>query len=258
MAASLSQHGIAALAVAYFGLPGLPAFHQAVSIDRIHGVIDEFARHPRVARGGVGVFGTSRGGELALLLASTCSTVSRVVANVPSGIVWSGNDASGTTPGSAWSLHGQPVRSLMRSNDSEASRRAWAADVIELAPVFAEAIDRATPEACRDATIPLENACGPVLLLSGGADALWPSKRLAEVAVTRAREEGGTYPVRHICYEDAGHSAVRVPGSPGPVASIHPVYQRLMSTGGSRAANAAATADAWPKLVAFLRNTELG
>ena len=52
----------------------------------------------------VGVIGTSRGGELVLLLGATFPQVVAVVANVPSHVVWR---RGGTR--SAWTYRGEPL-----------------------------------------------------------------------------------------------------------------------------------------------------
>ena len=55
------------------------------------------------------------------------------------------------------------------------------------------------------ATIPVERIHGPVLLLSGEADNLWPSTMLSEMIVTRLRSHRFKYPVEHTAYPEAGH-----------------------------------------------------
>ena len=142
VAAALASRGVASLAVAYFGLEGLPTFHHEVPIENVHRAIHWLCAHTDVRPGGVGVYGSSRGGELALLLGATSPDVSRVVANAPSGVVWSGTDSSGPTLGSAWSLEGRPVPWLQRRPDSEANRAASAADEVELRAVFEDELRR--------------------------------------------------------------------------------------------------------------------
>jgi dienelactone hydrolase len=252
MAAALSRHGLACLSVAYFGMPGLPPFHQEVPIDRIHTCIDSFACHPRVLPGGVAVHGTSRGGELALLLGATSAAVLRVVANVPSGVVWSGMDATGATIGSAWSLNGRPVPWLQRRTDTDITRAALARDVLELTPLFEFDLSASGGRTIEEATIPVERTNGPILLLSGKADAVWPSTTLANIAVNRARDREFAFPIEHIAYDGAGHFCVRLPGSAAPTQAHHPVIGKPVSVGGTRDANAAAAADAWPRIVRFL------
>lgn len=251
-AAAFASRGVAALAVGYFGMKGLPAFHQAVPLENLHRAINWLQGHPVVRPGGVGVFGTSRGGEFALLLGATSSQVNRVVANVGSGIVWSGMDSTGPTWGSAWSLDGHPVPCVQRRPDSELNRAAYAAAEVELRLLFEHDLAHADPRDVDQATIAVERTKGPILMFSGEADALWPSTPLAEVAVARARAARLRWPVEHISYGQAGHGCVRVPGHAQPTSIMHPVIGKPVKLGGTRPANAAATADAWARVIPFL------
>jgi dienelactone hydrolase len=129
-----------------------------------------------VAGDRLAVLGTSRGGELALLLGAMYPAVGAVVAIAPSGVVHAASDGRrGLPPTSPWSRRGRPVPCL------EAARRD----------------DAAAVEA---ATIPVERVRGPVLVVSGGADRFWPTRDAAEVAVRR----GGSR-VEHLFFPAAGH-----------------------------------------------------
>ena len=50
------------------------------------------------------------------------------------------------------------------------------------------------------ATIPVERINGPVLLISGEDDQMWPSRTLAEIAMERLRAHRHPYPDEHIAY----------------------------------------------------------
>jgi dienelactone hydrolase len=108
--------------------------------------------------------------------------------------------------------------------------------------------DRAAVEA---AAIAVEKIRGPVLLLSGEDDGLWPSPVLAELAVARLAAHGRR--ATHRCYPGAGHMFGPV-GLPATVNTVvHPLRGRPLALGGTPAGNAAAAADSWPRVVQFLR-----
>src|SRR4030095_3905432 len=72
---------------------------------------------------------------------------------------------------------------------------------LELTPMFLKSLeDRAAVEA---AAIAVESIRGPVLLISGEDDRLWPSPVLAEIAA--ARLAAHTHAVTHLRYSGAGH-----------------------------------------------------
>jgi dienelactone hydrolase len=108
--------------------------------------------------------------------------------------------------------------------------------------------DEDDPEACLEdaemvaaAEIPVEHAAGPVLLLSGEDDAMWPSARLSRIAEERAAREGVADRVTHVAYPHAGHFCTSPPGFPTPSDSV-------LRNGGTRAGNQAARRDSWRRL----------
>jgi dienelactone hydrolase len=104
----------------------------------------------------------------------------------------------------------------------------------------------------RDTAIRVEKTAGPVLMISGGADGLWPSTALAEVAQRRLREHHFPHPFEHLVYPEAGH-AIGLPNvMTTMLRSRHPVGGEEIDMGGTPAATAQASRDAWPRTLAFL------
>src|SRR5690242_18366872 len=66
-----ASEGVAALALGYFGLPGLPRTFERIPLEYFGGGLRWLAARPDVLPHAIGVAGASRGGELALLLAAT-------------------------------------------------------------------------------------------------------------------------------------------------------------------------------------------
>ncbi len=90
-AETFASEGFAALALAYFGLDGLPRELVEISLEYFEGAIAWLRRHPKVEAGRVAVVGNSKGGELALLLGAIYpEDVGAVVGYAPSPIVWQG------------------------------------------------------------------------------------------------------------------------------------------------------------------------
>jgi len=99
----------------------------------------------------------------------------------------------------------------------------------------------------------VERSKGPVLLISGKDDAIWPSFALAEIARERLVVHRHPFPVVHLSYEGAGHS-IGAPYGPtaGSTTMTHPVTGGRYALGGTPRANAEAAADSWPKVLEFL------
>jgi pimeloyl-ACP methyl ester carboxylesterase len=186
---------------------------------------------------------------LALLLGSTFSEPGAVVANVPSGVVWPGFGPGSDPDSPAWTLQGDPVP--MMPVDPELVAAAESVEPLVTAPPYDAALsDRA---AVRAAEIAVERTRGPILLLSGKDDPVWPSERLAEIAFQRAAREGFGSAIEHLAFDSAGHMCTRHPGLPTPLESRHPVDGALCANGGTVAGNARAQSAAWERTIAFLR-----
>jgi dienelactone hydrolase len=107
VAATLARHGYPALALAYFHEPGLPQELRDIPLEYFARAVRTLDRQPGVDRRHVVVMGHSRGGELALLLASTFPRlIHGAVGLVPSANVWPAPAANLD----AWTLHGKGIR----------------------------------------------------------------------------------------------------------------------------------------------------
>lgn len=253
-AVTFAQAGFAALAVAYFGQLPLPAQLVEVPVETVGRGLEWLIAHPAVQPTRVALVGRSKGGELALLAAARYpDKVCAVVGYVPSPIAWQGvafdRQARRHGPRSSWTIAGEPVPFLPFS-------RPGAADTLRMAgllagrptairPFYEGALDDSA--AVGRATTPIENIAGPVMLISGTDDQMWPSGRLCELAVDRLRAHRHPFPYEHLHYDGAGHMITPPSLAPEPSTTIG-----RFKMGGSEEANAAAGADAWPKVVGLL------
>jgi dienelactone hydrolase len=247
----LASHGLATLAIAYFGGPGLPGGLVGIEVEVVERATRWLLRRGDVASGTVGVMGASRGSELALWAGALLDTIGAVAAFAPSGISWSGLDAGGPVDAPAWTFAGQP---LPYAHIGAAAKAAAApsAGPVALRAAFEPVL--ASPRLFESAVIPVEDIRGPVLFVSGEADTMWPATPMTRIAEQRARDRGFPHPIVHLCYRDGGHTSAGVPGTPVVTeARRHPLTGGSYSFGGTRAGNAHARADSWPRLVAFLR-----
>jgi hypothetical protein len=104
------------------------------------------------------------------------------------------------------------------------------------------------------AAIPVEKIRGPVLLVSGGDDRVWPATEMAEAIVSRLKQRGFTHAVEHLHYPRAGHN-LRYPHLPTTSRQSRNPHLRnaKFSYGGTAAADAEAQADSWRRAIDFLR-----
>jgi len=248
----LASHGIAALAIAYFGIPGLPEALVRIDIEVVGRAATWLLRQPGVAHAPVGVIGMSRGSELALLAGALLQPIGPVVVFAPSGVCWAGLGPHGPADAPAWRFGGDDVPCAGVYPGGLPLPAATPGAPIALRPYYEAFL--ADQAVIRAAEIPVEQVKGPILMVSGEADAMWPATEMAQLAQRRAAERGFPHQLTHLRYPDAGHLCGGVPGTPVATQIRHPLTRQTYSLGGTPAANAHARADSWPRVLQILRN----
>lgn len=246
----LAGYGFVAMAVAYFAEPGLPADLDAIPLEYFGEPLRQLAMRSDVDAAHITVFGSSRGGELALMLGQTYPNVHAVIAHVPSSLRW----GAVRTDSAAWTHNAVALPYLHLLNAGP--------DVITLpngvrankfVGVFNATVNAASTLELSAASIAVEEIAGPVLLLGGGADDLWPSCRFVHAAFERLRAHDHTamYADEAHCYPDAGHFAPQ-PGWSTMAPAIAELDGSNLSLGGTARGNAHAQREALTHIVRFL------
>ena len=253
-AALLASHGFPALALAYFRAEHLPPDLVEIPLEYLETAIGWLQAQEAVNPDQIVFGGTSRGGELALLVGSRFPAIKAVIAWVPSSVVYGGlasPERDTGQPKHAWTHGGAGVDFLRSGRDRGAPTSAVdPGKPFALTPGFLASLEDA--EAAEAAAIPVERINGPVLLISGDQDAMWPSSTFSQRVMARLAEHNHPYPDQHLSYPDAGH-LIGPPYVPTTVADIrHAVTGGYFALGGTPEGSAAARADAWPKVLAFL------
>jgi len=255
-AALYASHGYAGFALAYFNYEDLPQDLIEIPLEYFETAIGWLQRQPRLDSDRIAVSGTSRGGELVLLLGATFPAIKAVIAYVPSGIVHGGISRSGVRGASpAWTLRGEPITYIQPRPEklSPEPPPPPRGQPIPLTPRFLRGLEDA--EAAARAEIPVERINGPVLLISGKDDAMWPSERLAEIARRRFEAHQFAHTYRHLAYAGAGHM-IGTPYQPTTVlASRHPLTGEMFAYGGTPKGYAGARADSWREVLEMLART---
>lgn len=240
LAGLLASHGYPALALAYFGAPGLPA-----NLVRIP--LEYFARAARwlrrtaapapsagTANGGSGsrplvAWGFSRGSEAALLLGVHFpGLISAVIAGSPSSVTNVAFSSSSALPPDepAWTLGGRALPVASPPGDPRSA---------------------GNPAA----VIPVARIRGPVLLLAGADDQLWPSPGYARAIMTTLAARHDPYLHQLKEFAGAGHVAgFAMPYDAGPARIAE--GRDILNVGGTPVVNSAAETAAWRDALAFL------
>ena len=246
----LAELGYAAVSLPYyspnwgeFGPPqqytDLPGSFVDIKVDQLTRLRDTLAAMPGVDATRFGLFAGSKGSEFALIAASRYPWIEAVVAYAPSDLVWEGwgletVEAEGTR--SSFSIDGKALAFMPYRGFVEGLLQGPKADLRAI-----HENGRADhPDREADARIAVEDYRGPLMLVAGDQDRLWNSGRMARNIVASRAAAGLT--TQALLYPEAGHDLAG--GSAEP--------RDDPRGGGTPEANAAARADAWPKVVAFL------
>jgi dienelactone hydrolase len=265
LAGLLASHGYPALALAYFGAPGLPANLVRIPLEyfaraarwlrRMAGVTPASAASASAASastspgagsasaspgaaagrpGGTGsrplvAWGFSRGSEAALLLGVHFpGLVSAVIAGSPSSVTNVAFSSSSALPPDepAWTLGGRALPVASPPGDPRSA---------------------GNPAA----VIPVARIRGPLLLLAGADDQLWPSPGYARAIMTALAAHHDPYLHQLKEFAGAGHVAgFAMPYDAGPARIAE--GRDILNVGGTPVVNSAAETGAWRDALAFL------
>lgn len=223
VAQTLAAHGYPVLQLAYFGEPGLPPALRRIPLEYFERALEWMRRQPEVDPGRILTFGWSRGGEASLLVASTFpKLVHGAVGYVPSEWV---QGAPGDPAIPAWTYKGRPV------------------------PWYRSPADRAR------SLIPIWKSSGPVFVVGGLDDRLWPSGFYAQEVGKQMRLHG-RHDVTALAYKGAGHLLYQAIPPQITTSAVgygsHSTNYGQANDGGSPKADEAALEASWPRLLRFL------
>ncbi|MCX7357657.1 MAG: prolyl oligopeptidase family serine peptidase [Alphaproteobacteria bacterium] len=231
---AFAAQGYNVLALAYFGADGLPANMQEVPLEYFDRAADWLARQPEVDAERIGIYGVSKGGEASLLIASHNPRFRAVAAGVPSNVVWQNINRQDFTPRSSWTAGGQPLAYAPYD---------FSHGFTSIFALYNGTLENGSTPA--DAIIPVERINGPVLLLSGREDTMWPSSRMSDAVIARLDANHFAFPHTHLAFDNAGHAVGSV-----PQAQTNQQYPDRI-VGGTDEGNLAARREAWAALTCF-------
>ena len=250
----LASEGFAALALAYFGVNQLPHDLVEIPLEYFERAIAWLKIQPEIDENRIGIVGNSKGGELGLLLGATYpEDIKVVVGYAPSAIVWQSipfdREALHGGPRSPWSLGGAPVPFVIPSRPSISEMvhmsQLFFTSFLVIGRIFYErALD--DEKAVAAASIAVEKINGPVLVVSGTDDQMWPSTYFSEMVIERLKAYDHPFPYEHLRYEGAGHMITL------PRSEPERTWSDRYEVGGSREANELANDDSLAKVLSFL------
>ncbi len=196
---ALLDEGYCVMVLAYFNAPGLPDYLRAIPLEYFERAFNWLAIQPEIVPNDYAVFGGSRGGELALELASHYSQIKTVIALDPSSVRV---PSPPTTPldtllgqHASWTYRGNDLPYLPMPRSLDSLIGLLSGNEISM---FEEALK--STNAADSATIAVENIQGPVLCLADEMDSTWPSTHFCAQIIARLADHGFLHHYEQVSY----------------------------------------------------------
>ncbi len=250
IAAPLASYGYNVLSVAYFNDTGLPKKLAEIPLDYFDSVFQWLQKNPVTIGNEFYLHGTSKGGELALLLAVRYPFIKKVTVFAPHAYCFQGLNYRNV---SSWAMAGRPLPFIRLEN-----RRLFLNMLhcfiknkpFGYAYTYKTGIAQAVNK--EEARIKIENAKADILLIAGENDNIWNSSDGCDDIMDTLKRNNYNYSFNLLKYKDAGHPFPLPYIIPLPVTLSMRMAPRLVfQTGGTIAGNAYAQADSWRKTIEF-------
>ena len=255
MAGPLASRGFNVVIVPYFGVDGLPEKLEEVPLEYFEKIFRWLENNEITKAGEIYLHGTSKGGELALLLASRYSRVKKVVDVEPHAYCFQALDGmmSGKKV-SSWSWQGKSLPFIEVDNAvffEDCKKDIEKGIPFGFAGTYKKCLENANnKEAAR---IKVENSDADILLICGKKDNIWNSYDACPEILDNLKKHNYSHRVELLSYENMGH--------PLPVPFIIPLSFTLampmnggvFTSGGTIEGNARGQYESFRKTIEFLK-----
>lgn len=195
-----SSKEITSLAVAYWGIEGTPKKLSLVPIETIQSAVYWLYEQGYKK---IGIYGVSKGAELALISASYIPQIEFVIAVSPSCCIFEGIAKPKYSGTSSWTWKGKPLPYVSFKNISvNPMKNLITNHEFGFVNQYLKVLKTEKNE---ENTIKVEDINGPILLLSAKEDAQWPSAKMGNMICDRLKEKGFQFPFHHEIFYPASH-----------------------------------------------------
>ncbi len=200
IAEAFSKQGIPALAVAYWKTKNTSKSLSLVPVEIIQSAAI-WLKNRGFSK--VGIYGMSKGAELALIAASLIPQLELVVAVSPTCCVFEGISKPHYSGASSWTWNGAPLPYVSFADISISVLKSIVHNrEYDYRTQYLEVLANNKRE---ENTIKVEHINGPILLLSAKNDAQWPSSEMSNMICERLKEKQFSFPFHHEVYDPASH-----------------------------------------------------
>ncbi|WP_025682745.1 acyl-CoA thioesterase/bile acid-CoA:amino acid N-acyltransferase family protein [Paenibacillus maysiensis] len=249
----LASRGFNVLTVGYFNEEGLPKKLEEIPLEYFETVFSWLQKNPLTHACEIYLHGTSKGGELALLLASKYNVISKVAVSAPHAYCFQALDGlmSGKNV-SSWSYEGKSLPFIPVDNDIfyEHQRSCLEKNTpFGLTTTYKKSVEAAKNK--EDARIKIENANADILLIAGMEDNVWNTYDACVEVMDTLTKHNYKYAYNFLAYKDLGHSI--------PIPYVVPLSETLnvkmdlgvFTCGGTLKGNSYGQSDSWQKTIEF-------
>lgn len=188
--------GFAVLAIGYFNSGDSPKTLDRISLDAISDTVLQIAnRNPQLDTSRIVLLGASKGGELALNLASRFSHFKGVIVLSTSHVSFPAHTLAANT--SSWLYNHQEVPFVPAPLKTIGPLIKG-----DLFSAFSMMLENSNPVEL--AVIKVEKINGPILILSGKQDEQWPATQMSEQLINRLTKNNFKHSYQHHAF-DGGH-----------------------------------------------------
>ena len=192
------DNGYALLAIGYFGMPGIPSQLDRISLDGIHQEIMRTVKRSNIDENCIVVAGGSKGAELALTLASKFPTIKGAVSLAGSHVVFAGTSPFTDGNASSFMHHDEQVNFVPFTKNI--LPKLITSDFRGAYEILLE-----DKQVVKNAVIEVEKINGPILLISGEKDQIWPSQEMSDEVIARLTQTRFKHAYKHIKVASGNH-----------------------------------------------------
>ncbi|XP_053344907.1 acyl-coenzyme A thioesterase 2, mitochondrial-like [Clarias gariepinus] len=233
-AALLANKGFVVFALAFYGYQDMPKTVNTLHLEYFEEGLTFLQEHPKVKKTGMGILSLSKGGDLALSMASFLPNVASIIC------------INGCNANTMFPLHYKDmvIPPLILNMQNVITTPSGIAEVLNVFPDV-------TAEETRDLIIPIERASCKFLFIVSGDDKNWNSTFFASQACSRLKAHGkANYETAN--YPKAGHF-MEVPYMPHCPSGFNGAVEQVIEFGGEPKAHADAQVDAWRRVEVFFK-----
>ena len=254
VAALLASHGFNVLSLPYFGEKGLPARLSEIPLEYFERVFAWLSSNPITSGNEINILGMSKGGELALLLASRYPFIRQVAAWAPHAYCFQGLAFKNV---SSWTYAGSSLPFIRLRN-----RWVYANmlscfiknEPFEFTHTYKKGLQAASNKA--SARIKIENAQADLLLFAGKDCGMWNTYDGCVEIMDTLRACHYPHAYDFIAYDHAGEPFYAPYIIPAGETRAQMAPRLVLDMGGTLQGNAHAKVDAWQKTIEFFRDAK--